>query len=189
MPFANYNRGGAGRPDRKRSREEELVEAALAGLSQPFVYESVKLPFSLHRTYTPDFSAEGIHVEVKGWWPSEDRAKLKAVRLANPNEIILVVLIKPGLTISKGSKTTYAMWCEKWGINWVPYNKNPEELRLCLENVLSQSTSRAHSAPVQMALPIELTGPSTASSVRSQAGLRGELTFWEASQSPTRSDP
>jgi hypothetical protein len=184
-PYHAYNRGGAGRSDGKRSREEELVEAALAGLSQPFVYESVKLPFSLHRVYTPDFSADGIHVEVKGWWPPEDRAKLKAVRLANPNEIILVVLIRPELTISKGSKTTYATWCDKWGISWVPYSKDPNELRQCLENALSQSTSRALSAAVQMPLLFESTEATSASAVDSPAGP----TVDPNEKSPTRSDP
>lgn len=184
MPFANYNRGGARRSD-KRSREEELVAGALAALPQPFVYESAKLPFSLHRTYTPDFSAEGIHVEVKGWWPPGDRAKLKAVRLANPNDIILVVLIRPELTISKGSKTTYAMWCDKWGIHWVPFSKDPNELRLCLENALSQFTSRARSAPVQMPLLFESTDPSSASAADSPAGP----TESQKPRSPTGSAP
>jgi hypothetical protein len=185
MAYSAYNRGGRGRSDGKRSREEELVEAALAGLPQPFVYESAKLPFSLHRTYTPDFSAEGIHVEVKGWWPPEDRAKLKAVRLANPNDIILVVLIRPELTISKGSKTTYSMWCDKWGINWVPYSKDPALLRQCLENALSQSTKRAHSATVQMGLLTGLMDPATASSVKSQVGPTDD----PPRKSPTGSNP
>jgi hypothetical protein len=184
-PFANYNRGGRGRSDGKRSREEEAVEGALAGLPQPFVYESAKLPFSLHRTYTPDFSAEGIHVEVKGWWPPEDRAKLKAVRLANPNEIILVVLIRPELTISKGSKTTYAMWCDRWGINWVPYNKDPALLRQCLENALSRSINRVPSATVQMPLLFELTDPSSASAAARPAGPTDD----PKRMSPTASSP
>jgi len=184
MAYSNYNRAGARRSD-KRSREEELVAAALSALPQPFIYESAKLPFSLHRTYTPDFSADGIHVEVKGWWPPEDRAKLKAVRLANPNDIILVVLIRPELTISKGSKTTYSMWCDKWGINWVPYNKDPALLRQCLENALSASTSRALSAPVQMGLLTELMDPATASSATNPAGPTGG----PPRKSPTESSP
>jgi hypothetical protein len=185
MAYSAYNRGGRGRSDGKRSREENVVEEALGGLPTPFVYESAKLPFSLHRTYTPDFSAEGIHVEVKGWWPPEDRAKLKAVRLANPNDIILVVLIRPELTISKGSKTTYAMWCDKWGINWVSFSKDPAELRQCLENALSRSTSRALSAPAQTQLLFESTDPSSASAAASPAGP----TESQKPRSPTGSAP
>ena len=173
--------------DGLRSYEERVVQEALAGTGLPFQYESTKLPYVLRRNYTPDFSVDGVavHIEVKGWWPPEDRAKLKAVRLGNPNDVILVILVRPQTKISKTSKTTYAQWCEQWGILWLPFDKDPAIIRQWVENVLSEYISRARSAPVQTVLLTESTEVSSALSVTSPAGPAED----QRNQSPTASSP
>jgi hypothetical protein len=185
MPYGSYNKRKGAPGDDLRSYEERVVQEALRGLPLPFEYESTKLDYTLRKKYTPDFSIPGVHVEVKGWWPPEDRTKLKAVRLAHPDDIILVVLSRPNTTISKTSKTTYAQWCDKWGISWVPFDKDPAVVRQWVENVLSKFISRVHSAPVQMGLLTVPMGPSTASSVPNPAGPMAD----HKTQSPTASSP
>lgn len=184
--FRSFNKKARTPGDDLRSYEERVLQEALKDLAvPPFQYESVKLPYVLRRNYTPDFSVPGVHVEVKGWWPPEDRAKLKAVRLSNPNDVILVVLVRPETKISKTSKTTYSQWCEQWGISWVPFNKDPAVIRQWVETVLSKFINRVHSAPVQTELLTEVTDPSTASCATSPAGPADD----QKNQSPTASSP
>lgn len=183
MAYRTYNKRVRTPGDDLRSYEERVVQEALRGLSLPFQYECTKLDYVLRKKYTPDFSVEGVHVEVKGWWPPEDRAKLKAVRLGNPNDVILVILVRPQTKISKTSKTTYAQWCEQWGISWVPFDKDPEVIRQWVENVLSKFINHVHSAPVQMGLLTESMAPSSASCVTSPAGPEED----QKNQSPTAS--
>jgi hypothetical protein len=171
--------------DDLRSYEERIVQEALAGLSLPFQYECKKLDYVLRKKYTPDFSVDGVHVEVKGWWPPEDRAKLKAVRLGNPDDVLVVILVRPETKISKTSKTTYAEWCDKWGISWVPFNKDPDVIRQWVENVLSKFINRVHSAPAQMVLLTESMEVSSASCATSPAGPAED----QRNQSPIASDP
>jgi hypothetical protein len=104
-----------------KSGTEKEVGDALAQLGIPATYEKAKLPYVLHRKYSPDFNI-GLthHIEVKGYWESSDRSKLLAVIHANPTVRILVALEYPQLTISKKSKTTYSQWCDKHGIQWAP---------------------------------------------------------------------
>lgn len=101
-----------------RSGVERFVADDLNTRGIPFRYEDEKLPYTFHRTYTPDFSIGDLHFEVKGWWPSDERAKLLNVIRCNPKAKIIVALENPHMTISKKSKTTYAMWCKKHGIPW-----------------------------------------------------------------------
>jgi hypothetical protein len=187
MSFRTYNKRVRTPGSDLRSYEERVVQEALADLPLPFQYESVKLPYILRRNYTPDFSVGdiGVHIEVKGWWPPEDRSKLKAVRLANPDDVILVVLVRPNLTISKTSKTTYAQWCEQWGISWMPFDKDPAVIRQWAENVLSKFISHARSVPVQTELLTESTEASSASCATSPAGPADD----QKNQSPTASSP
>jgi len=42
-------------------------------------------------------------------------------REQNPGVVFIMVLQNASLTLSKRSKTTYAMWCEKNGFEWVQY--------------------------------------------------------------------
>ena len=50
-----------------------------------------------------------------------------AVKRDNPDLDIRFVFQKPFLTIYKGSKTTYAQWCEKHGFPWCSFYDLPIE--------------------------------------------------------------
>jgi hypothetical protein len=134
--FSSYNSGKRGKG--KRSKNEEVVAEALGLTGHPFSYESVKLPYVKQHSYLPDFTLHNhrCHVECKGYWPAEDRAKMLAVARCNPDVIVVMVLIKPELTISKASKTTYSQWCDRHGIPWCSFSNDPALLKERLETLL-----------------------------------------------------
>lgn len=64
--------------------------------------------------YTPDFPLDnGIIVETKGRFLTEDRQKHLLIKKQHPNLDIRFVFSNPNARISKTSSTTYAMWCVK----------------------------------------------------------------------------
>jgi len=78
------------------------------------------IPERLSR-YTPDFVLpNGIIIETKGRFVTEDRKKHKLIREQYPNLDIRIVFSNPNSKIGKKSTTTYAMWCDRLGI---PYAK------------------------------------------------------------------
>ena len=112
-----FNRFNKQRKDKEhRSRLEDQVEDSLRARGYNPEYETEKFSYVLHRKYTPDFKVGDVHVEVKGWWPPAERSKFLAVVLANPDLRIFVALQRPQLTLSKKSKTTYAMWCQNMAL-------------------------------------------------------------------------
>src|SRR4030065_329322 len=110
-----------------RSGLEEKVALDLTSLGTKFTYEHIKIPYQKKRSvYTPDFQLpNGIIVETKGRFVAADRSKHLAVREQNPEYDIRFVFER-NLTLSKVSKTTYGMWCDKHGIRWA-MKKVPEE--------------------------------------------------------------
>lgn len=109
----------------ERSVQTQLEEAGLA-----FEYEKHRVAYvqpAENRKYTPDFVLfNGIVVETKGRFLTADRKKIGLIRKQFPNLDFRMVFSNPKSRISKTSKTTYAMWCEKQGI---PYAKGliPQE--------------------------------------------------------------
>lgn len=84
-----------------------------------FQYESIKLEYTKTATYTPDFILpNGIIIEAKGLWTTEDRKKHLLVREQHPQLDIRIVFQSATNKIRKGSNTTYAGWCEKKGIKY-----------------------------------------------------------------------
>lgn len=118
-----------------RSGLEEANADLLRSRGILFSYEVMKLkwlPEVKFRTYTPDFvfcsrSGKQIIVETKGYWTAEDRAKMLAVVKQHPDLDIRMVFQNPSTKIRKGSKTSYADWCQKY--LEIPYAKGliPEE--------------------------------------------------------------
>jgi len=105
-----------------RSGLEETIANQLQKKDIPFEYENkaniVKyiIPVSNH-TYLPDFKLpNGIIVETKGRFVLADRKKHKLIKEQYPDLDIRFVFSNSNTKISKGSKTTYASWCEKLGI-------------------------------------------------------------------------
>ena len=83
------------------------------------------------RTYTPDFivttkSGNTIYLEGKGRFVTQDRSKHLMVRNSNPDLDIRFIFSNPQQRISKQSKTTYALWCEKNGFLYCKFD--PEEV-------------------------------------------------------------
>jgi len=105
--------------------EDELAEW-LDARGIPYKYESLKIKYEQPakvRTYTPDFvlgeeNHKRIIIETKGRFLTSDRQKHLLVKEQHPDLDIRFVFWNPQQTISKRSKTTYAMWCEKYGFKW-----------------------------------------------------------------------
>jgi hypothetical protein len=71
------------------------------------------------RTYTPDFKLpNGIIVETKGRFVTADRQKHLLVKAQHPDLDIRFVFSNSRARISKGSPTSYAMWCDKNGFRY-----------------------------------------------------------------------
>lgn len=105
-----------------RSGLEELNAKHLETHGCKVAFESIKIPYTVpetRRTYTPDFPLpNGIIVETKGKLEPKDRAKHLFIKNQHPDLDIRFVFQRPHDKIIKGSKTTYAMWCDKYGIKW-----------------------------------------------------------------------
>ena len=109
-----------------RSGLEERVADLLDGLGITYQYESEKLSYTIEHNYTPDFVLPNYtYLETKGYWDAADRRKVLAVKKANPEIDLRMVFQSPYNKISKKSKTTYAMWCEKHAIPWTSYHNIP----------------------------------------------------------------
>lgn len=69
--------------------------------------------------YTPDFVLpNGIIVETKGRFVVADRQKHLLIKTQHPTKDIRFVFSNPNQRISKGSNTTYSMWCDKHGFKY-----------------------------------------------------------------------
>lgn len=106
-----------------RSGLEADVASALTLAGVEYEYEKLKLkyivPASTH-TYTPDFRLRqnGLIVETKGRFTAADRKKMLLVKQQHPDLDIRFVFTNSKTKIAKGSKTSYADWCEKHGFKY-----------------------------------------------------------------------
>jgi len=105
-----------------RSGFEHKVADQLKESKTKFEYETTVIdyvkPETLHK-YTVDFTLpNGILVETKGRWVLEDRKKHLLIKKQHPELDIRIVFQNPNGKIRKGSKTTYADFCDKHGILW-----------------------------------------------------------------------
>jgi hypothetical protein len=72
-------------------------------------------PATNHK-YHPDFRLpNGIYVETKGRFLTDDRKKHLLIKEQHPELDIRFLFQNSKTKISKASKTTYADWCEKHG--------------------------------------------------------------------------
>tara|TARA_R100000742_G_C4264978_1_gene82941 strand:+ start:167 stop:604 length:438 start_codon:yes stop_codon:yes gene_type:complete len=101
---------------RYRSGLEKNVAEFLKTKQKKVRYEKLKIEWEdlRYRTYTPDFTLDnGIIIETKGVFDSEDRRKHLQVQKQHPELDIRFVFTNLYAKLYKGSKTTYAQWCEK----------------------------------------------------------------------------
>ena len=114
-----------------RSGLEEDTARFLQSQGVDFGYESLKLEYekpARQSKYTPDFiittKPDGtlrdkpMIVETKGRFQTEDRQKHLLIKRQHPDRDIRFVFNNPNARLSKASKTTYAMWCEKHGFQY-----------------------------------------------------------------------
>jgi len=110
-----------------RSGLEEAINKQLEEARVCFTYEDDVIhynkPASSHK-YTPDFTlikgegAPEIYIETKGRFTIEDRKKHLLIKEQHPYVDLRFVFTNPNNRISKKSKTTYAMWCDKHGFKY-----------------------------------------------------------------------
>ena len=119
-----------------RSGLEETIADQLKKHKVEYEYENKEntikyvVPAKDH-TYLPDFKLpNGIIVETKGRFVLADRKKHELIKKQHHEKDIRFVFSNSNTKISKRSKTTYGMWCEKLGI---PYADKEVPLDWILE--------------------------------------------------------
>jgi len=99
------------------------------GLDIP--YEPAKIeyvvPASNHK-YTPDWMVGDVVYEGKGYFAAADRKKMLHIIESNPTLTIRMVFQNAQAKINKRSKTSYADWCDKFGIEWADFSRDKEKL-------------------------------------------------------------
>ena len=104
-----------------RSGLEDKISVDLKERGVAFEYETMKIKWVLHRnkSYTPDFILpNGVIIESKGKFVVDDRMKHLEIKKQHPELDIRFVFSNSRNKINKGSKTTYAMWCDKYGFKY-----------------------------------------------------------------------
>lgn len=104
-----------------RSGLEDKVAEQLKESGLKVEYEKLKIRYKVEeeRTYTPDFQLpNGIIIETKGRFVLADRMKHLRIKEQHPRLDIRFVFSNPYAKIRKGSKTTYADWCDKHKFKW-----------------------------------------------------------------------
>ncbi len=105
-----------------RSGFENKVASALSEQKVKFEYEVTQIEYvkpETYHKYTVDFTLpNGILIETKGRWTLEDRKKHLLIKKQHPNLDIRFVFQNPNGKIRKGSKTTYADYCDRHEIPW-----------------------------------------------------------------------
>lgn len=100
-----------------RSGLEKKIADDLKARGIPFEYEKLKVKYTVparDATYTPDFRLpNGVIIEGKGLWDTEDRQKMLLVKQQHPELDIRMIFSRSSSPLYKGSPTTYAAWCEK----------------------------------------------------------------------------
>ncbi|NMZ63406.1 endonuclease I [Pseudomonas oryzihabitans] len=102
-----------------RSGLEDKIATQLETAGHPVVFEQFKLKYTVPErvaSYTPDFILRNnIIIESKGIFDVEDRKKHVLIREQFPQLDIRFVFSSSRAKLYKGSKTTYAEWCEEHG--------------------------------------------------------------------------
>ena len=114
-----------------RSHLERAVWAEVEAVQSGAKFESLKLPYTLEHTYTPDIILpSGVVLEVKGRFivkGQDCRPKMLAIKKAFPDLDLRFILQNPGLPVTPRAKMTHADWCEKHGFPWCHYRDIPQE--------------------------------------------------------------
>ena len=104
-----------------RSGLEEDIAAYLERKGVLYEYEKHRIPWVdlKHRKYTPDFVLwNGIIVETKGRFTSEDRRKHLEVKKQHPHLDIRFVFSNSKSKLYKGATSSYGDWCKRHGFTY-----------------------------------------------------------------------
>ena len=99
-----------------RSGLEKQTALVLSECQKKVRYELLKIEWEdlRYRTYTPDFQLDnGIFIETKGIFDSEDRRKHVEIRRQHPELDIRFIFSNAKAKLYKGAKSRYCDWCEK----------------------------------------------------------------------------
>lgn len=112
-----------------RSGLEEDTAKYLTERGVAYTYEETKIKWVdlRYRTYTPDFVLpNGIIIETKGRFVNDDRRKHRAIKDQFPALDIRFVFTNSNNKLYKGSKSSYADWCKRYGFKYAD-KSIPEE--------------------------------------------------------------
>ena len=97
--------------------DASLKNQGIDGEYEQHIIEFIK-PETKHK-YHPDFKLpNGIFVETKGRFLVDDRKKHILIKKQYPELDIRFLFQNSKTKISKGSKTSYADWCDKHGFQY-----------------------------------------------------------------------
>lgn len=101
----------------KSGLEEKIAkQIAENGIEVKYETEVVEYIDPIIHKYHPDFKLpNGIYIETKGRFIGKDRRKHQLVQKQRPDLDIRFIFSNSKTKLSKTSKTTYGMWCEKNG--------------------------------------------------------------------------
>jgi len=105
----------------KKSRFRSTFEDDVSKVLKEFDYEPFTVPYTISRSYRPDFvDSSGLSlVECKGYFRDGDTKKYTSIRDSLPEgQELVFVLMQPNKKIRKGAKMTMSEWCDKEGILW-----------------------------------------------------------------------
>ena len=126
-----------------RSGIEQDISEQLQEKKIEAEYEPFKIPYSVpesKHTYTPAFVlGNGLVLESKGRFMNADRKKHCLIKAQYPDLDLRFVFSNSRSKLNKGSKTTYASWCEKNGflyadkmvpLEWLKEKPNKKSLKV-----------------------------------------------------------
>lgn len=115
-----------------RSGLEEKMANIIAAAGLPVYFEAYRIPWTQPakaRHYTPDLTLpNGIIIETKGLFQTDDRQKHVTIKAQHPDLDIRFVFSNANAHIAKNSKTTYASWANDKGFKWAHKTIPPEWL-------------------------------------------------------------
>ena len=119
-----------------RSGLEDKLSAQISNAGLKVNYETSKIAYTVperQSTYTPDFLIETpdgrFFIEGKGRFTVDDRQKHLLIREQHPSIDIRFVFSTQNAKLYKGSPTTYAQWCDKFGFRYANKTIPPEWLQ------------------------------------------------------------
>jgi len=118
-----------------RSGLEERIGRQITDAGLPLLYEADKILYTIPARgarYTPDFKLPKpggyYYIETKGRWVVADRQKALLLNEQQPEIDIRYLFSNQNARLYKGSPTTYADYCRRYGLTFANKTIPPEWL-------------------------------------------------------------